>query len=167
MTDQKAPQNRYVRNMTTGVIFPFTALLARRKNFETLSIALCAEYERRLEAGQAAVNEMQDRLLQADVSGEAVSSTELAGELGAQSEEALAALREKSTVTTSEAAAVSVEAIKVPEDFDLGVDISTMNKPQVQAVADKLGYPLAATKVGEMKSELQAVLEQLRARAAA
>lgn len=151
-------KQRYVRNTRTGVIFPFTDVLAKHKNCVVLSLELGAEYDRRAAEGPAAVQDMERRLLEADKSGEVISSSELADTLA-------------NTPVSDTAPPVALDAapgVTIPDDFDLDVDISTLSKPELAALGARinLAFP-GSMKVGAMRDTLAAVLEEARLKAAA
>lgn len=144
----KATQ-RYVRNVRTGVIFGYTPELGRHRHCASLSLDLCAEYERRQAVGPEAVRAMEQRLMQAEQDGEALSAAELA--------EALKTDEVKATP-------VVVAGVQIPDDFDLDVDLGPLGKLELQALGERIGFPLLPSlKVAAMRQALREVLDAAKA----
>ena len=54
--------------------------------------------------------------------------------------------------------------VRLPDDFDFNVDISSFNKIQLLLIGDRLGVPgLKQLKVGQIKATLKEVIEKLKA----
>lgn len=152
--------NRYVRNTRTGVIFGLTPELARNKNCEILPTALCIEYERRCAVSATAVSEMEEELRQhAKISEGDIEAAESVSELVERlSGEVTEAISEVKIVP-----ALSTAGVEIPDDFDLDVDLSSMGRVELNAIAARLHLNFSASiKVGAMRTELQTYLAEAR-----
>lgn len=146
-----ATTQRYVRNTRTGVIYPFTPALGKHKHCVVLSLDLGAEYERRAQQGPAAVREMEQRLQDAEASGEPVSADDLASAL------------QNTPETPVAPTGGNTSGPAIPEDFDLGIDLSTLGKPELTAIAKKLNFPIpSGTKVADIRKLLSDFLEETK-----
>lgn len=143
---------RYVRNMKTGVIYPFTPELGKHRHCAVLSLALGKEYERRSAIGPSAIQEMEKRLMDAETAGEAVSADELATTL----EQAPAVIGKPTpAVATSPS---------IPDDFDMDIDLGPMGKPELTAIAKKINFPLpSGMKVAQIREALADFLAEIKA----